>query len=86
MVKGGASENATDEEGVSALHFAARGKHLDILDDLIHFNAYINCQTINGETPLHEAARVGFLEGCQSLITQGAKLNIQTIVSLPGSC
>lgn len=80
LIKKGASVNATDEEGVSALHYAARAQSLEILEEMIHLHAYINCQTIKGETALHDAARLGFLQGCKLLLTHGAKLNMQTIV------
>lgn len=52
---------AQDNEGATALHFAARGGHTPILDRLLLMGAPIMRDSWGG-TPLHDAAENGHME------------------------
>lgn len=52
---------ARDNEGATALHFAARGGHTPILDRLLLMGAPIMRDSWGG-TPLHDAAENGQME------------------------
>lgn len=49
--------NMRDEEGVTAMHYAARYNQYDIVKILQSYGADINCLDEEGLTPLHYAAR-----------------------------
>lgn len=59
---------AQDEEGATALHFAARGGHAAIVDRLLLMGAEMVLDYW-GETPLHDAAKNGHLKVCGDIIT-----------------
>uniref|UniRef100_G3TKI3 Espin like n=1 Tax=Loxodonta africana TaxID=9785 RepID=G3TKI3_LOXAF len=59
---------ARDNEGATALHFAARGGHTPILDRLLLMGAPIMRDSWGG-TPLHDAAENGQMECCQTLVS-----------------
>lgn len=52
---------AQDDEGATALHFAARGGHTPILDRLLLMGAPVVTDSWGG-TPLHDAAENGHVE------------------------
>lgn len=52
---------ARDDEGATALHFAARGGHTPILDRLLLMGAPVVTDSWGG-TPLHDAAENGHVE------------------------
>nr|XP_010946515.1 PREDICTED: LOW QUALITY PROTEIN: espin-like protein [Camelus bactrianus] len=56
-----------DNEGATALHFAARGGHTPILDRLLLMGAPV-VRDCWGGTPLHDAAENGQMECCQTLL------------------
>lgn len=57
---------ARDNEGATALHFAARGGHTPILDRLLLMGAPVMTDSWGG-TPLHDAAENGQLEVIQAM-------------------
>lgn len=59
---------ARDDEGATALHFAARGGHTPILDRLLLMGAPVVTDSWGG-TPLHDAAENGHVECCQTLVS-----------------
>lgn len=50
-----------DQEGATALHFAARGGHMPILERLLLLGAPI-VRDSRGGSPLHDAAESGWME------------------------
>ncbi|ELK14379.1 Espin-like protein [Pteropus alecto] len=62
------SLTARDNEGATALHFAARGGHTPILDRLLLMGAPVTRDSWGG-TPLHDAAENGQMECCQALVS-----------------
>lgn len=57
----GADPAATDAEGRTALHEAARKLSLPVLNRLLEEGVYPGVRCLKGRTPLHEAARTGRL-------------------------
>ena len=51
--------DALDSKQNSALHYAVRYSHIEIVKDLIAINAAVNIVGSDGMTPLHYAARYG---------------------------
>ena len=73
----GADVNTKDEEGLAALHLAARQGRKDAVELLLANGANINARLIGwpGWTPLHEAATANHKEVAELLITKGADTN-----------
>ncbi|XP_076435398.1 putative palmitoyltransferase ZDHHC13 [Babylonia areolata] len=61
--------NAKDKAGYTALHYAARNKHLEVCRILLTHGSDVNAATRTGKaTPLHRAAYVGSREVVQLLL------------------
>ena len=54
-----------DETGLTALHWAVIGDHVDITSVLLNHSADPNVQTAMHNTPLHRAARIGNVPACR---------------------
>jgi len=67
--------NAIDNDGYTALHFAAAEGKLDAVEDLIKKGANIEAKTNNNYTPLHFAAVQGNLDVVKHLVEKGADVN-----------
>ncbi|VDP81155.1 unnamed protein product [Echinostoma caproni] len=63
---------ATDRDGYTALHRAAYGGHVAVLERLIQIGAKLNTRTEDGWTPLHSAAFWNQLACVQTLVCAGA--------------
>ncbi|XP_018652671.1 putative fetal globin-inducing factor [Schistosoma mansoni] len=70
--------SAKDQDGYTALHRAAYGGHVEVLQYLMKYGANINNRTEDGWTPLHSAAFWNKLSCVQLLISAGADLNALT--------
>ncbi|CAI2731490.1 unnamed protein product [Schistosoma spindalis] len=70
--------SAKDQDGYTALHRAAYGGHVEVLQCLMKYGANINNRTEDGWTPLHSAAFWNKLSCVQLLIAAGADLNALT--------
>ena len=69
--------NKKDNSGYTALHYAARAGHNDILKILLSHGANPNSVTTAGcTTPLHRAAYMGNLETVEILLKNQANVNI----------
>ncbi len=51
--------NATDPEGFTALHYAAREGHVEMVEILIEAGAFIHCKSKDNRTPLFLAVKRG---------------------------
>ena len=74
----GASVNLTDEEGRTALHWAALGKlktNNDCLQLLINHGADLAIRDKNGQIALHLAAKFGRMENLELLISKGSEVS-----------
>ena len=69
--------NASDSNGDTSLHWAARNGDSTVVDVLIAVGANVNMNMVNdiGDTPLHWAARNGDLTVVKALIAAGATVN-----------
>ncbi len=69
----GVSVNARDNSGYTALHYASRAGHIDIVRLLLTNNADPNVRTNSGkDTPLHRAAYQGHEPIVAALLLKGA--------------
>jgi len=76
-LKGGSRQEAGFEEGVTALHLAARQGHGDIVELLLSVRALVVAVSASGSTPLHFAASEGHETIARILIEHGADPNAQ---------
>ena len=83
LEEGGADVNLQDSEGITALHWACSGGHVDTVQMLLMAGANPNLLEVDGErlTPLDYAIIGGHQEVAQVLIEQGA-LSISSIQEL----
>lgn len=72
LLKAGADQLATDNDGLNAMHYAAREGKTEIVSMLN--KQLINSRATNGSTPLLFAAQRGHLDMCKLLSTVGADL------------
>ena len=61
-----------DKWGVTALHYACRDGHLDVVEHLVEAGANVNVGEAYGFAPLHEAAENGHLDVVKLLVERGA--------------
>ncbi len=79
LLRDGADANASQGDGMSALHWAARNGDSDIAEALIYAGANLEAATrLGGYTPLHLAARAGRGQVTQILVELGADVNAPT--------
>lgn len=64
-----------DNDGHTALHFAAANGHHLIILMLIREKAYVDVMSLASETPLLQAVRAGHVACIQALVKGGANLN-----------
>ena len=64
-----------NQNGYAALHIAALGDHVEVIDYLLQKQANINLKSSPGETALFIAAKNGKLAAVQKLVENGAEVN-----------
>jgi ankyrin repeat protein len=64
--------NATDAEGMTLLHHAARTSDVNVAEELISRGANVRARDSNGWTPLHMAACGGSIVMARLLLARGA--------------
>jgi ankyrin repeat protein len=69
----GASPNASNEFGVTALHFAAKDGNVKLIKLLIKSGARVSAKNRSGNTPLYEAAGSHHTEAVKVLLDAGAE-------------
>ncbi len=74
IVRGLEDLNRSSKQGVSALHYAVHGGHLEIVRLLLENGADVNICDKRDCTPLHQAVRVGSSEIIDLLVENGADL------------
>lgn len=77
LLSEGASVDATDSSGRTALIEAAWGGNGDIVEFLIGKGASINCADSSGYTPLMRAIEEGYYSIAETLIKHHAEVNVR---------
>lgn len=75
LAQRGASVNAADSNGRTALHNAAFYNHSDAIDLLVGVGAIVEACDVDGWTPLHHASYNGAAEATTALLNHGANKN-----------
>uniref|UniRef100_A0A8C7ZU12 Ankyrin 1 n=1 Tax=Oryzias sinensis TaxID=183150 RepID=A0A8C7ZU12_9TELE len=65
--------------GLSPIHMAAQGDHMDCIKQLLQYNAEIDDITLDHLTPLHVAAHCGHHRMAKVLLDKGAKPNSRAL-------
>jgi ankyrin repeat protein len=74
LLEKGADIEATDDEGATAFHYAARDNLFEVVEVLLNHQANFGAKNGTGNTPLHLAAQNGHYEVCQTIIEKNPKL------------
>lgn len=69
------------QNGLSPIHMAAQGDHMDCVRQLLQYDAEIDDITLDHLTPLHVAAHCGHHRMAKVLLDKGAKANARALVS-----
>jgi len=77
LMEAGADVNIADENGKTALHWAAAVNNVDAVNTLLKNNANRDAQDHKDETPLFLAAREGSFQAAKALLDHGANREIQ---------
>ena len=77
LIEAGADVNIADENGKTALHWAAAVNNVDAVNTLLKNNANRDAQDHKDETPLFLAAREGSFQAAKALLDHGANREIQ---------
>ncbi|KAF3427023.1 hypothetical protein E2986_13543 [Frieseomelitta varia] len=77
-LESGVDINASNANGLNALHLAAKDGHLEIVRELLNRGAVVDAATKKGNTALHIASLAGQEEVVQLLIQRGASVNAQS--------
>jgi ankyrin repeat protein len=75
LIAAGAHIDATGTTGGTALHYAVRDGHLEMIQCLIEKGADLNARDAEGASPLDQAIWNGSLDAVAILLAHGARLN-----------
>jgi ankyrin repeat protein len=79
LITGGADVNASQGDGMTALHWAAENGDVDMVKTLLFAGAFADAGTRNGGyTPLHLSARAGHSPAVEALLEGGADPNVRS--------
>jgi ankyrin repeat protein len=79
LLKDGADVNASQGDGMTALHWAALNGDAELAQMLLYAGANVGAKTrIGGFTPLHLAAQIGNAAVIAPLVASGAQVNAAT--------
>ncbi|KAG6613418.1 uncharacterized protein IUM83_04519 [Phytophthora cinnamomi] len=77
VLRFGADVNARNQDGYSALHYAANGDAFDVARFLLDSDADANAQDQHGKTPLHHCIHEGSLLVANLLVARGADIDMK---------
>lgn len=73
LLRDGADVNAAQNDGMSALHWAAQNDHASVIEVLLYAGANMAATTrLGGYTPLHLAGRAGNASALEALLSGGS--------------
>ncbi|XP_033226769.1 ankyrin-3-like isoform X10 [Belonocnema kinseyi] len=78
FLESGVDINASNANGLNALHLAAKDGHMEIVKELLSRGAIVDAATKKGNTALHIASLAGQEEVVRLLVEQGASVNVQS--------
>ncbi|KAG8036666.1 hypothetical protein G9C98_003988 [Cotesia typhae] len=78
FLESGVDINASNANGLNALHLAAKDGHSEIVRELLTRGAIVDAATKKGNTALHIASLAGQEEVVQLLVQRGASVNAQS--------
>jgi len=78
--------NTADYDGQTALHLAAGGGHVALLEVLLKSRADVNARDRSGNTPLHEAFARGHFEAAELIHAHGGVLGYSKTASANALC
>ena len=76
LLENGADINIVNDCYQSILHYAARGGHCAVIEELLKIKANIHAKDNKGCIPLHWAAFKGHTDAVNMLFNYGADVNI----------
>lgn len=79
LENGSMVDKAAEITGRTALYFASKEGHLEIVRTLLRQSANVNVESKDDETPLHIATQNGRLNVVQTLLENGADPNAETV-------
>ncbi|XP_028329956.1 ankyrin-2b isoform X27 [Gouania willdenowi] len=77
-LKGGVDISTCNQNGLNALHLAAKEGHVDLVQELLERGATVDSATKKGNTALHIASLAGQAEVVKILVKRGADINAQS--------
>ena len=77
MIHSGVPVDSQDDNGYTALYWAAFTNHIEVVEELLKFDPDVNIQNRYHWTPLHAAAQVNSIDIMQVLLQRGAKPSIR---------
>lgn len=78
LVERGANVNYLNRNRETPMHAAAARGHLEVMQYLRSYNAYLHPRTVENWVPLHHAVRFGHQNVVSYLLANGAPLNLKT--------
>ena len=79
LLKQGADVNQPQGDGMTALHWAATGGSMDLVEALLYAGANVRATTrLGGYAPLHVASQAGHAPVIDALTKAGADVNMLT--------
>uniref|UniRef100_A0A672FHN6 Ankyrin repeat and EF-hand domain containing 1a n=1 Tax=Salarias fasciatus TaxID=181472 RepID=A0A672FHN6_SALFA len=82
ILQRGGSPNALDQKHLSAVHYAAMGGVIEVLQVLSGYSAGINIMDLDYHTPLHYAAASGSVDCCKFLAQRGCDPKLKNLEGL----
>lgn len=77
-LKGGIDINTCNQNGLNALHLAAKEGHVGLVQELLGRGSSVDSATKKGNTALHIASLAGQAEVVKVLVKEGANINAQS--------
>ncbi|KAK1792438.1 hypothetical protein P4O66_012383 [Electrophorus voltai] len=78
FLKGGQNIATCNQNGLNALHLAAKEGHVELVEELLERGAEVDSSTKKGNTALHIASLAGQKEVAKLLVKRGADVNAQS--------